>query len=146
MTQEVEPFPVDYDTLAKGDLIAAERCEQILNLTRLDERYQLKLLRLKETICDAMEKRGVPITIRIEKAGLAVLTDAQAAEYNPQQFELGIRKAATAHRRTLLVDNNNLTIEEQQKLNRRSEIQGRMLQAVQQSRKLPEPEPHKRLQ
>lgn len=145
MTQPTERYPLDFDALKKGDGISREKCESILRVSATDDKYGLKLLALKETVVRGLENRGLPVTVVCDHGGLKILTDEEAAEYNPIQFTLGLQKAAQAHRRTMLVDQSGLTVDARKSLDRRIEIQGKVLQAVSETRKTLTAEPHRRI-
>ena len=143
MQTQTEKYPFDYDALKKGDVIAAESLEGILLIKRDDARFGLKILGLKEKIESELDARGHPVTVRIDKGSLVILTDEEAAVYNPEQFDLGVRKAGRAHRRTIAVDMNNLEDGNRKKLERRIEVQGRVLQAIRKERRVLSVEPHR---
>jgi hypothetical protein len=74
--------------------------------------------------------RGCPVTIKQENAGLRLLTDSEAAEYNATQSENARRKLWRAFRRTQNVDESRLTDIERQRYYRSLEIQGKYVQAL----------------
>lgn len=136
-----EKYPFDYDALQKGDVILADRCQAILRVPISDPHYQLKLLNLKIVLARELEHRGMPVTVVTYQGGLKILTDAEAVIYNPQQFEQGLRKAAEAHKRSMLIDRNNLSDDEANELDNRVLVQGRLLNAVRNERTLIRAEP-----
>lgn len=86
-------------------------CESVLGMTKEQNAdvWQLSMLALMEVVRKQLKKQhGRDITVRIVGRELHVLTDAEAAEYNPKRFDAGLRLARRAHRRLLAVNTAKL--------------------------------------
>lgn len=112
MSQGVaEVHPVDVLAMRKGDVIPAERCEEILGIKRSDhDAYRCARLGLKVEIERQWhDLRGEVITMRCQGAGLQVCTDAQAVEENRRRRILNINGIKRAQMRQMGVDASRLT-------------------------------------
>jgi len=132
---DVNYFPLDFDLLDKGDVIAAETVEAATGCKRDDPRYSLKMLGFKEQISKELRRRGRIVTIKAEDCSLRVLTDEEASEYNPRRLSVCLRQAAEAHVRNLAVDVANLSDDRRKEHERTIVVNGRLLQAVSRERK-----------
>jgi len=132
---KTNPWPLDFDRLAKGDRIDADEIERICGLRRTDEKYRLALLKLRQQIADAMEERGLVVTVKIEGADLHVLVDEEASHHNPRIYEQGLQMAKNAYRRNAGVDLNLLSDGRRPMHERLLIVHGRMLQAAGDARK-----------
>lgn len=131
-------YPLDFDALKKGDYIPPERIEEIFQIKLEDDikAFHLKLLGLKEQIEDRLWARGETATIKIEKDGVRILLDSEAADYNEESFNQALRKAGKAHHRNLHVNVGLLEDEKQLKQHERTlEVQGLVLQAISETHK-----------
>jgi hypothetical protein len=128
------------DKLTLGSELSTTTCEQLLECTRHAPEYQLKLLRLKHEVEQAMKLRyGRTITVRVQQQALQVLTDREAAAYNPKRFADGLRIARAAHRRLLAVDRTKLTPTERQEVEASVVRQAQMLSLMRQRKAPAEP-------
>jgi len=110
-------FEIDVQGITTGDVIDAATCQQVIGTTEDEDPklYALQMLQLQSQVTTEIYKlTGRMLTIRIREGCLCVLTDAQAAEWNPKVFECGLRKSRRAHRRLMYVDTGELTSEETQ--------------------------------
>jgi hypothetical protein len=121
-----QPFPLDFEALRKGDVIAPEVIEAAYRVSRADRNYQLATMKLKERIERDLEARGYPVTIKQEKDALRILTDPEAVEYNDAAFKASLRAIGRAHHRLCVVDTEQLTEQE-----RRAHSRAVMGQAMQ---------------
>ena len=128
-------YPFDYDELDKGDIISAETLEELTGYERGTQDYNLQLMVLQNQIMDEMEVRDRPMTVRIHKGGLELLTDAQASVYNHGRGESGLRQMKGAVKRLGWTDMMKLTDEERKNHDRTVLIQSRMLQGAMKGRK-----------
>jgi hypothetical protein len=128
---ETTIYPVDPTTLKKGDYLTPDFCEtRVKCRDRNHKKYDLQLQSLKEWIERARDFIGAPVVLRCEKGGIRVLDDTGAATYTSQQFDLALRRAGRAHRRSLHVDVGNLTPDDRRTHERSIEIHARQLQAI----------------
>ena len=134
---ETRRWPVDYETLKKGDVITADRLEKLVGLKRDNPRYSLAIMSLKQRIQDDLEDIGSIWTLAIVKNDLRVLTDAEASEYNHRSLLNGMAKMFRSQYRNMAVDVTELTDDQEKDHIRRIEVDGKILQAIRAARKTP---------
>lgn len=132
----VRRHPLDFDALKKGDTISLAELEDILSIRSDDPSFPLKRLALQQQIESEMDERGNPVTVATRKGQIVILTDDQAAEYNPHCFRLYQRRMAKAHARTLAVDPGELTDIQRRQHEQNVMVQTRVLAAGQEARQL----------
>lgn len=128
---ETSRWPIDYDSLNKGDIIPVERCEEITGKRQGDSRYDLALLDLKDRIQGELHDRDKFWTLRTEKGAIKVLTDAEAYTYNHAEQ---VRARSAQVRRFALqsaVDVDKLSPDQRKEHERNVEVDGKYLQAMQ---------------
>jgi len=102
----------DFSQLRLGDEISRAECEKMIETTedRNPKQYKLGLLAILTEVRRAMRlKFGRRITVRCLQGGISVLTDSEAAEYNPKRFEQAVAICRRAHRQLCDVDVKKLT-------------------------------------
>lgn len=129
-----ERWPVDWDSLKKGDFIDRERCEKIVDCPSDSPKYALKLLSFKETVEREMADRGKPVTVRVDHGSLKILTDSEASAYNEDRQRASLRAFSRGHRRNVAVDVAELNDEDKAKHERRLLVGGTILTAIQSAR------------
>ncbi len=131
----VENIP--FDTLQKGDYLPPTMCARAIGAQPGEPDYWRGLLSLRDYVVNELEARGVYVTVRTRRDGLAILTDSEAAIYNgeavPRQAH---KKMCKAHRRNLLVDVAQLSPDERVLHDRRILRNGRVIQATQAARRM----------
>lgn len=139
-----ERFPIDYDTLQKGDYISPEDCERIIaahkdqggqRVTRAHRIYSLRLMVVADEIERECWKLGKRFRVVTDRDGLRVLTDPELAEYAREKFhrhERGLLRE-NAHART--VDVQLLTDDQRVAHERALIIQGAKLAALASARR-----------
>lgn len=108
---------MDTTGIQQGDTITQEACEQAIGFTEQSDpkSFQFSLLQLMGAVSDQLKReRGRDLTLRIIGSTIYVLTDAEAAEYNPKRFEAGLRLARRAHRRLMAVNTASLNAEQRE--------------------------------
>lgn len=133
---EVRYHPIDFDALRKGDVITVEQLERITGYQYGTRKFDLAVLALREQITRELHDRNYPITVASENGSLKILTDEEAAAYNPQMFRHGFRKLLRAHRRLMNVDATQLNSEQREALERNIVVQGKMISAARSSRQI----------
>lgn len=123
-------FPIDFDSLAKGDVIAPERVEEFSSCKRGSDKFRLALLVLRERVVRELRERDKHYTVAIIKGQLRILTDEEAAIYNSRTFKHGFRRAVRSHRRLAHVDTAGFNELQKSDHERNLLVQGRMLQAA----------------
>lgn len=108
---------IDTSGLKLGGCISQQTCESVLGITKdqNQDAWQLSMLAMKDVVSRQLKKQhGREITVRIVGQEIHVLTDAEAAEYNPKRFDAGLRLARASHRRLLAVNTSKLSPEQRE--------------------------------
>ena len=135
MSGDAELWPVDFDTLAKGDVIPQAKCCEILGKSENDPKYGLYLMRLAKRIEHEMGSRGKPCVVRCLQGGIRVLLDSEAVTYVANRFEAHETGLSVQHGRALHVDRGNLDEREQATHARNLALQAFKLLALQNARR-----------
>lgn len=77
MTSAIEPFPIDFSKLEKGQTISADDVSRIYGVIPHSTKYQLALMKLQ----NAIEINRTDLVLRQTQGALCVLTDLQASDY-----------------------------------------------------------------
>jgi hypothetical protein len=99
------------DDLKPGDIIsrAAVETGYSANERRDPVGFQLVMLRAMQDLQKHLRRlHQRELSIRIQAEGLVILTDVEAADYNPKRFRDGMRLMRRAHRRLMAVDASKL--------------------------------------
>ena len=107
-------YVVDTTGIGPGDVIDEATCQSVIGLSEVEnpKLWQLGLLQLSQVISKQLNKEHRrELTVRIKDNAIFVLTDQEAAEYNPRRFDAGIRIARRSNRRLMAVDVSKLTPE-----------------------------------
>ena len=139
-----ERYPLDFDALNKGDVLTPESLARITSTEVGTPAYQFAILGLRCEIERELEAAGRPVTVKQDGDGLRILTDEEATDYNHAQLQAGLRKVARSHRRNLLVDRTQLSIEKQKAHDRRLIAEGAYVQSIAETRKRLPVLPHQR--
>lgn len=136
---------MDFSALHKGDYVPPETLAQITGKQIGTAEYTLACLSIKYQIAAAIKARdGRQITIRSEAGGLRVLTDSEAAAYNPKAIEQSRRRLIAAHERNLDVDEAKLFGDERQSHYRNLAVGGAYVQHLKRARRELRVEGHQR--
>ena len=99
------------DDLKPGDIISRTAVETgySANERRDPVGFQLVMLRAMQDLQKHLRRlHQRELSIRIQAEGLVILTDVEAADYNPKRFRDGMRLMRRAHRRLMAVDASKL--------------------------------------
>lgn len=135
---------IDYDSLAKGDVIPVERVEELTGKKFGGADFDFALLRLRGRIEDALFSRSKYFAIRTEKGSIRILSDEDAAHYTHSEQ---VRLRASQCRKFALqmaVDATRLTADMKRQHERNIEINGKYMLAMQATEKQLKCTPHKR--
>lgn len=105
-------FQIDTTRLKPGGIVSQSDCESIIGFTEVSNQkdWQFAILQLLGVVQKQLKKEhGRELTVRIVGCELHVLTDEDAALYNPKRFEAGLRLARRAHRRLMAVNVSRLS-------------------------------------
>ena len=105
-------YPIDTDQLHKGSVIHAQEIANIFHAQQGTERFNLCSLRLREYITDKFAERSETVTVVSDRGNLRILTDAEAAEYNRDEFKRKSRQMLHIHKRNCGV--NTAALDEKQ--------------------------------
>lgn len=127
---KAKQWPVDFESLRKGDIIPVSAIERITKTKHGTTEYALTLLSLKESIQNHLWSIGKPWTCTTRGGAIAVLKDDEASEYNYRQGQRYLRGQARATVRIQHVDHGQLGEEDKRKHVRRVEVMGKFMQAI----------------
>ena len=103
---------IDTRKIKPGDSLSQGDCEAVIGFTADSNplQWQFALLQLLGVVQKQLKKEhGRELTVRIVGQELHVLTDGEAAGYNPKRFDAGLRLARRAHRRLMAVNVSKLS-------------------------------------
>ena len=106
---------IDLSNVKLGAVIPKSVCESAIGFSESSDpkKWSIKMLKLLGYVSSGLKKIfGREITVRCIQGELHVLTDSDAAAYNPRRFEVGLRMSRRAHRRLMSVDASKLSPEE----------------------------------
>jgi hypothetical protein len=122
-----ERYPLDYDALAKGQTIDADRIEEIVGVSRTLAAYSGKQVQLAATIEEELADRGKPVTVQCIGAEIRILTDSEALAATENRFRKYLRQLGKAHHNLSEVDTRNLTEDERRRHDRQLVVQAAVL-------------------
>lgn len=108
-TQNGIPYPLDFDSLNKGDVLSIETLEHITGEKAGSDRYRFRCMALCKEICKEMEVRQNPVTARMKRDTIEILLDKESAHYNNWVFDKGRRTMRNALTRQAKVDVTKLS-------------------------------------
>lgn len=141
---EVNRWPIDFESLNKGDSIPPEKLEEITGCNRGTTDYQFAVLALQQRIMDELEDRGKPATVAFKRNVLRVLTDSEALEHNAKSYSSHIKGLRRDFGRMMNIETANLSDREKVRYEREIEIEGKVLQSIDKTRKQFRISAHKR--
>lgn len=94
--QTPDRFPLDFDSLKRGDYLPPEAVESAVLAKRLDPNYRIYALGLRDKIREHFASHGDIVTVVFERDGLRILTHSEQADYAPQREGRAIRQIITA--------------------------------------------------
>lgn len=116
MSAEPSRFPLDFDSLKRGDFLSPEAVEEATLMERSDPHYWRAVLRLKAKIMDHFQvKHGEIVTVVQRGDGLRILTHAEQAEHAPMREERAVKQLVRSHAEGQAVDLTQLDAEQRQK-------------------------------
>ena len=142
----VEPYPLDTSMLAKGDIIPLTKLCNIIRAQPGSSKFAFGMMRLKNHIVSALAKRGLFVTIAVQKNELHVLTDAEANTYNMRFAKTGARRIRRSRTRHAMIDLAKLTPEQRTEWDRNAARLAMMTASVDRRKLIPAVSPHQRLQ
>jgi hypothetical protein len=95
-------YPLDFDTLKKGDVIAETQLEQIYQVNRRKEpdKFRLKMLTLREDI----ERARPDLLCRCDGADVRVMTDQEAEEHTWERIGHAVRSMGKNTKRRAVIN------------------------------------------
>jgi len=116
LSAEASRFPLDFDSLKRGDFLSPEAVEEATLKQRTDPDYWRAVLRLKAKIVDHFKvAHGDLVTVVQRGDGLRILTHAEQAEHAPMREERAVRQLVLSHAEGQAVDLSQLDSEQRQK-------------------------------
>lgn len=135
-------IPIDTQKIKVGDTISQQQCEEVIGYPEASnpKDFQFALLQLLGIVQKQLRKEhGRELTVRIVGSELYVLTDQEAAEYNPKRFDAGLRLARRAHRRLMAVNVAKLSATERESHMRTIGNQAHKLSMLRKKEQIPLP-------
>lgn len=126
----VQLYPLDFESLQKGDVIPVEKVEEIARVKRDHPRFNFAALHLAKRIETELADRGRAVTVRSEHGALVICTDEDASNYNERRVKAQARGMGRSVRRMVSVDRTNLSTERLPVHDRKVEIYGKMYSAM----------------
>lgn len=127
-----EKYPIDFDSLEKGDVISNEELEKITGHKYGTTKFAFAVINLRQKIFD---KRGFTATHN-QEIGLRILVDSESSFYNDKDFHNKRRGMFRAHKKMASVDVAQLSPVARELHERKLMSQSRVLSAVRESRKI----------
>ena len=128
-------YPIDTDTLKKGQYLSPEKLETITMYKAGTDKFALAVLAIRQFIERETEKNGRHLLCKQEGKGLRILTDSEAAKYKPKRFDNSLKGMFRQVKDMLRIDTMQLTDDEKKKLERSTYIRSRLCTAVTNERK-----------
>lgn len=128
-------YPIDTESLSKGDTITAETIERAFGVRRGTDAFNLASMKASNYIARRFLDRGEVVTITQRKQNLVILTDEEMPTHNARLFRNDIKRAARTHMRMLGGDRSKMSEETQKVHDRELTVQGAQLSAVSRARR-----------
>lgn len=110
MTSNTTPFPMDFSNLKRGDLIPPAEVERATMCRSDAPEFWHEQMQLRDDIRRYFRATyGDLVTIRMEGAGLRLLTHPEQAEYAPHRANRAVRQMLTAQAEAAAVDVKQLS-------------------------------------
>ena len=100
-------YPLEFDTLNKGDVISTEQLRSIFGKEMLDATFAFAVLGLKDRI-----EAETDIVCRMGAVGIRLLTDLEADVYTVDQAYVGVKKLVKQAGRRSLIMRDEMTVDE----------------------------------
>jgi len=115
--EELKKWPLDFESLQKGDTIGKKELERVLNAVCGSDAFVFGGLQLRATIMKTKELLGDPVVVRFfKKTGIMVILDDEEAMDHTNRWVKNRLKSAMAYmRRHTQVDMNRLPPAKQQR-------------------------------
>ena len=133
-TTELKPWPMDFDTLKKGDVIPVADVERITGKKAGTKQYAFAALNIVKRMRDHLFDKEKYWTIVMRKDAICILTDIEAAEYNSHEYETSRNRLKRLHVQTLAVDSMQLSDEQRRTHYRRLQVQAFEMSAMRSAR------------
>lgn len=127
---DAEKYPIDIDSLQKGDKFSPVELVKITGKQPGTDEYDFAVMNFKAWIEREMDLLDRPVTVRISRGWLCVLTDNEASQYNDKMVKLSVRMMRKRHRKNMQVDCRNLTNDEMKDHERRVLTSGSYIAAI----------------
>jgi len=127
---ETRRSPLDIEGLKKGDVITADELLKIVGHPAGTEKYAFGLLGLREKIMADKAAMGDPVTVRVCKGNLEVLSDELSSQYNDKRFKVNMAKMLTSHGRLMQVDDSEFAASTKKLHDKRLNKNGRTIQGA----------------
>lgn len=123
---------IDTRDLEPGSTLPQVECEKLIGFTHESDPigYQLGLLCLQNHIAKMLRRVGRVLTVVCRKGSIEILTHRQAAVYNADRFNQGIKAMRSSNKRLIAVDASELSQDERAKHDENIVRQSRLLAGI----------------
>jgi hypothetical protein len=125
---------MDFDILKKGDVISVADVEQMTGKQSGTKEYAFAALNIVKRMRDYLFDKEKYWTIAMRKDAICILSDVEAAIYNPHEYETSRNRIKRLHVQTLAVDSAQLSDEQRETHYRRVQVQAFELSAMRSAR------------
>lgn len=132
---QATPYPLDFDSLYKGDEVPVEKLAEIIDHPAGSDEYRFAVMTLADRIVNELSERGLDVVVVQRKGALRILTDTEASKHCYNEALRGHKIMGRNLGRTLLVDQTTLTEEERRIHDSRINVVSRMYQASKTARR-----------
>ena len=146
ITMSVRRTPLDFDDLTKGSVITEKEIVEVTGIAADDPQFPLARLGLMAKIERAMLERDNPASVRQDKGSIRILTDPEAAAYQPREFARHTRGLRRSLRRLGQVNGSNLSDVEREQMEVDMTRMGRIYGAVKNEQKALAAEKRRRME
>ena len=139
----MQKYPIDFESLRKGDVITTNELEDILQLQAGTAAFDIGSLKLKSAIEREMAKRGKDFIVVFRQESIRVLTDAESVDYIDTINRLGVRKIVRAFDSLGKVNPTELNSDQLRQFNRSTIVVSAFYQSVKSAVKVIPPDPQR---
>ena len=102
-----EPFPMDFASLEKGDVISDAQIQRIYLINRMKEpdKYRLKMLTLR----DEIERKRPDLLCRSDGHNIRIMTDEEAEQHTWDRIGHAVRSMGRNAQRRAVIDRSEFS-------------------------------------
>ena len=127
---KTEKYPIDFDSLKKGDRICTAVLEEILQVKAGRSEFQTKGLNFAKKVEQELARRGMDCIVKLRQESLHILTDSEAVEYISRTNRMGCNKINSAFNALGIVDYSKLNADDKNRYDRAVVVVSMVYQGV----------------